>query len=134
MTDRVSKEKRSEIMRAVKSKDTAPEMVVRKLVFSMGYRYRLHRKDLPGSPDLVFPGRKKVIFVHGCFWHGHRCKKGKPPATRAEYWLPKLEANRKRDSRAKRAIAKLGWQSLVIWTCTLDDLPATQEKLRKFLK
>lgn len=134
MIDRVSKEKRSEIMRAVKSKNTTPEMIVRKLVFSMGYRYRLHRKSLPGSPDLVFPGRKKVIFVHGCFWHGHRCKKGMPPKSKLSYWVPKLTANRERDRKVIKALRNEHWKVLVIWQCQIANVAKLRRRLAEWLE
>lgn len=95
-------------MQAVKQKDTKPEMAVRRLLFSLEYRYRLHRKDLPGKPDIVFPGRKKAIFVHGCFWHAHGCPKGQPPKSNLEYWGPKLEANVKRDEEKIAELESLG--------------------------
>ncbi|MGQ2908815.1 MAG: very short patch repair endonuclease [Aliihoeflea sp.] len=121
---------RSRTMRAVKSKNTAPEMVVRKLIHGMGYRFRLHRKDLPGSPDLVFPSRRLALFVHGCFWHGHDCKRGaRTLKANTEYWTAKIERNRDRDSRAIRALAQKGWRTGVIWECELRDL----ERLRATL-
>lgn len=134
MTDRVSKEKRSEIMRAVKSKNTTPEMTVRKLVFSMGYRYRLHRKDLPGSPDLVFPGRKKVIFVHGCFWHGHGCKKGAPPKSRQDYWMSKITTNKIRDKMVQALLKRQGWGVLVIWQCQLPKGQQLSRNIQRFME
>ena len=133
MVDRVTKEKRSEIMRSVKSKNTTPEMTVRKLVFSMGYRYRLHRRDLPGSPDMVFPGRKKVIFVHGCFWHGHSCKKGMPPKSRLDYWLPKITENRERDRKALIALRRNKWKVLVVWQCQIGNFGKLKRRLRNWL-
>lgn len=105
-------------MRAVRSKDTAPEMLVRKLLHAAGYRFRLHRKDLPGSPDLAFPGRRKVIFVHGCFWHGHQCKRGnRQPKANAEYWLAKIARNQARDQKAITALNAEGWGSMIVWEC-----------------
>ena len=134
MADHVSTEKRSEIMRAVKSKDTTPEMAVRKLIFSMGYRYRLHRKSLPGTPDLVFPARKKAIFVHGCFWHGHHCKKGKLPKSRQEYWAPKIRRNRERDAAVLVQLRRLGWSSFRVWQCQLKNTHSIATKIRNFLE
>lgn len=131
--DRVTEEKRSEIMSKIRSKNTSPELAVRKLVFSLGYRYRLHGKNLPGKPDLVFPGRKKVIFVHGCFWHYHDCKKGKPPKSRLEYWLPKLQNNRERDAANISALTDLGWEVLIIWQCEVKDLEKLKETVTEFL-
>lgn len=119
-------ELRSRIMRAVKSHNTTPELKVRSLVHKLGYRFRLHRKDLPGSPDLAFPGKKKAIFVHGCFWHGHRCARGaRVPKSNTEYWRAKIARNVQRDKRTQKEMAKLGWQMLAIWECQLknsDDL------------
>lgn len=112
-------------MSKVRSKNTTPELAVRKLVFSLGYRYRLHAKNLPGKPDLFFPGRKKAIFVHGCFWHYHNCKIGHIPKSRLDYWEPKLIARRERDASNAAALAELGWGVLVIWECEIKD----QEKL-----
>ena len=105
-------------MASIRSKDTTPELRVRSLVHTMGYRYRLHVRTLPGAPDLVFPRRRKVIFVHGCFWHRHRCKRGRPvPKTRSDYWLPKLEGNRLRDLQHRRQLRKLGWNVMIVWEC-----------------
>lgn len=105
-------------MRRIRKTDTKPEWVVRRLVHGMGYRYRLHRRDLPGTPDLVFPARRKVIFVHGCFWHQHDCKLGsKQPSANPDYWHPKLSRNVERDAESRRRLAALGWDVLVIWEC-----------------
>ena len=113
-------ESRSATMRAVRSTNTGPEWTVRRLVHSLGYRYRLHRKDLPGTPDLVFPGRRKVIFVHGCFWHGHSCRRGsRTPKTNTDYWQKKIGRNRERDLEHAEALRELGWQLLVVWECDL---------------
>ena len=115
-------------MRRIRKTDTKPEMVVRRLVHGLGYRYRLHRRDLPGTPDLVFPARRKVIFVHGCFWHQHDCKLGsKKPAANPDYWHPKLARNVERDAENRRRLIELGWDLLVIWECETrasSDLPA----------
>lgn len=125
---------RSRTMRAVKSKDTAPELRVRRLLHGMGYRYRLHRKDLPGHPDLVFAGRKAVIFIHGCFWHGHDCRRGaRMPKTNADYWTVKIGRNRERDARALNALAEQGWRALTLWECELKDESALRQTLRAFL-
>ena len=134
MTDHVSLEKRSAIMKRIRSKDTNPEMTVRKLIYSLGYRYRLHEKSLPGKPDIVFLGRKKAIFVHGCFWHCHSCKKGKPPSSNLEYWLPKLKSNQERDIRNQELIADLGWKILVIWQCQISNTILLKESILDFLK
>lgn len=134
MNDRVSPERRSAIMSSVGSKDTGPEMLVRKMLHRRGYRYRLHRRDLPGSPDLVFPSRKKTIFVHGCFWHGHGCQWGKLPKSKLDYWKPKIKANRKRDRRNIAALEEAGWSALVVWQCELKDSDVTLQKMRDFLE
>lgn len=120
-------------MQAVKTANTGPEIVVRRLVFSLGYRYRLHRKDLPGKPDMVFVSRRKVIFIHGCFWHGHGCEKGRLPKSRLEYWGPKVEANQARDRRDQAALIDAGWQVLTLWQCELKDSVALTSRLRAFL-
>ncbi len=125
---------RSQIMRRVRSENTKPEMLVRRLVHNMGLRYRLHKKSLPGSPDLVFSSRCKVIFVHGCFWHGHRCEAGRLPASNAKYWQGKRDRNVVRDRRNLRALAETGWSALVIWECELRDVERTRERLTEFLK
>jgi DNA mismatch endonuclease (patch repair protein) len=121
-------------MRRVRRKDTKPEMVVRQLVYSAGGRYRLHRKDLPGSPDLVFPGRRKVIFVHGCFWHRHEgCRFASSPKTRREFWEAKFSRNRERDHKALERLDELGWDSLVIWECETRVSEQLSEIIRNFL-
>jgi len=98
-----------------------------------GYRYRLHAKKLPGRPDLVFPGRHKVIFVHGCFWHGHGCGKGRAPKSKMEYWAPKLEANQARDARNIGDLSRLGWDALIVWQCELKEPVAVMQRVKKFL-
>ena len=133
MTDHVSPERRSFIMSSVRSKDTKPELVVRRTLHRLGYRYRLHRRDLPGRPDLVFPGRKKAIFVHGCFWHGHGCRWGRLPKSRLDYWKPKIEANRKRDQKNLDDLRAAGWSVLVVWQCELKDLETAVERIVGFL-
>lgn len=134
-TDNLTPEQRRRTMRQVRSSDTKPEMTVRRLIHGMGYRYRLHRRDLPGCPDLVFPGRRKVIFVHGCFWHGHDCPSGrKQPKTNRDYWSRKLQRNAERDRANVEKLHAAGWDVLVIWECQIrqgwDDLP---EVIRSFL-
>ena len=122
-------------MQAVKSKDTGPEMLVRRLLYAQGYRYRLHRKDLPGCPDLVFSSRKKVIFIHGCFWHGHHCARGnRVPVHNREYWVEKIERNKQRDQKAARLLRKLGWKRKVIWECCLKKPEQVKSTLDKFLR
>jgi DNA mismatch endonuclease (patch repair protein) len=121
-------------MRRIPSKNTKPEIVVRGVLAKLGYRYRLHRKDLPGKPDIVFPGRKKIIFVHGCFWHQHReCREGRIPGSRTEYWLAKLQENTKRDERDQALLAKLGWTILVIWECQATNCEGLGKALQRFL-
>lgn len=127
-------EDRSRIMRAVKGRDTKPELVVRRLTHSLGYRYRLHRKDLPGKPDLVFPSRRKVIFVHGCFWHQHDCSRGsRSPKSNRDYWLPKLSRNKQRDLEHQAKLKKLGWDLLVIWECKMKDKSILSKRIKNFL-
>ena len=133
--DKLSEDRRSENMRRIQSKNTAPELALRSLVYSLGYRFRLHRKDLPGKPDLVFPGRRKVIFLHGCFWHQHKeCREGRLPGTRREYWAPKLARNVERDAASGMALKSLGWDVLTLWECELAKDPAAISKeLEHFL-
>lgn len=133
MVDKASPEKRSWMMRRVRNKNTAPEMKVRKLIFAMGYRYRLHVKSLPGSPDIVFAGRKKAIFVHGCFWHMHDCKKGSPPESNKKFWYPKLQRNKARDAENLTELEKKGWKVLVIWQCQLKNLLELETAIKAFL-
>jgi len=124
-------------MSAIRSKNMKPEMLVRRLVYSLGYRYRLHKKDLPGKPDLVFGPRRKVIFVHGCFWHQHAdpdCKDGRLPKSRLEYWIPKLERNTSRDKANLAALEELGWKTLVVWECETKDLEVLQIRISQFLE
>jgi DNA mismatch endonuclease (patch repair protein) len=133
MADTRTPEQRRRIMQSVKTKNTGPEIVVRKGLFALGYRFRLHRKDLPGSPDIVFPGRKKAIFVHGCYWHGHDCPKGRGAKSRTDYWGPKIEANRARDARNLREIEEQGWHTHVVWQCELKDIEQVITRLGNFL-
>ncbi|MDP3908248.1 very short patch repair endonuclease [Novosphingobium sp.] len=127
-------EQRSRVMRAVKSRDTKPEMIVRRAATALGYRYRLHKATLPGKPDLVFASRQKVIFVHGCFWHGHDCKRGaRQPKTNADYWYAKVGGNRERDARSIAALETSGWETLVIWECETRDGDALSQRLSAFL-
>lgn len=121
-------------MQAVHGRDTEPELRIRRLLHSMGYRYRLHRKDLPGTPDIVFPARTKIIFVHGCFWHGHQhCKRAKLPTKNAEVWAEKIRKNRARDIRTIRALKGIGWDVLVIWECETRNVEKCASRLRDFL-
>jgi len=128
---------RSENMRRIRSKNTKPEMIIRQLIHSMGYRYRLHRKDLPGKPDLVFPSRKAVIFVHGCFWHQHSdpdCKDSHIPKSNQNYWAPKLNINIARDKTHYETLNNLGWRVLVIWECEILNNEDMAKKIKKFLE
>lgn len=121
-------------MRAVKGADTTPEVAVRRLVHSIGYRFRLHRKDLPGKPDLTFARLHKVVFVHGCFWHGHDCARGaRIPVQNREYWTQKVARNVERDCKTQAALERLGWKSLVVWECEIKDKDRMQRVLRRFL-
>jgi DNA mismatch endonuclease (patch repair protein) len=125
---------RSELMKRVRGKDTNPELAVRKLVHQMGFRYRLHRDGLPGRPDLVFSARRKVIFVNGCFWHGHRCRAGRNrPSTHTAYWFPKLDRNKVRDRINRAQLKRSGWDVLIIWECQLKDKPALRSRIAAFL-
>lgn len=134
-SDNLSSEQRRYTMSRVHGKNTKPELVVRRLLFSLGYRYRLHRQDLPGKPDLVFSARRKVIFVHGCFWHGHDCRAGqKRPKTNQEYWLNKLSKNRLRDIENQAKLMKLGWHVFVVWECQIKDLKQLTIDLQHFLE
>lgn len=121
-------------MRAIRSSDTKPELQVRKLVHRCGYRYRLHVKNLPGKPDLVFPGRKAVIFIHGCFWHMHECQGVRLPKSNTEYWYPKLARNRERDAQHIESLTGLGWRILTIWECEIGDLDKLEAKIKDFLR
>ncbi len=135
MADTLTPEQRSRCMAAIRGKDTWPEMMVRSLVHRMGYRFRLHQPDLPGKPDLVFPGRRKVIFVHGCFWHQHpRCRFATRPATRAVFWAAKLDGNRQRDERTCRRLRRMGWAVLTLWECQTRDTVRLAARLSRFLQ
>ena len=132
MDNRTPKQRR-QIMQAVKTKNTAPEITVRSALHALGYRFRLHRNDLPGKPDIVLPRHKKAIFVHGCFWHAHDCPKGRPPKSRLDYWLPKLEKNVQRDKTNIEQLAALGWDVLVIWQCEVREADFLAAKLQNFV-
>lgn len=132
--DTLTPRQRSARMALVKGKNTKPELLVRRLVHRLGYRYRLHRRDLPGTPDLVFAGRGKVIFVHGCFWHRHEgCALARLPKSRRGFWVPKLTANAERDARNSRALRRLGWRVLTVWECQARDTPRLENRIRRFL-
>ena len=129
MADKISGERRSENMRRIRSRDTRPEMVVRRLVHALGYRYRLHRRDLPGKPDLVFGPRRAVLFVHGCFWHQHDCQDGRVPSSNRSYWQAKLARNVERDIQVRQELERLGWRVLIVWECETKN----EEKLRDLI-
>ena len=134
--DTLTPTERSARMARVKGKDTSAEMTIRRLVHRMGFRYRLHGAKLPGRPDLVFPGGRKVIFVHGCFWHrhpDHACKLARLPKTRQDFWIPKLEGNRARDLRQLEALEALGWSALTLWECALKNEAFLENEIRTFL-
>jgi DNA mismatch endonuclease (patch repair protein) len=135
--DKLTPERRSQNMRRIKSKDMKPELTVRRLAYALGYRYRLHRKDLPGKPDLVFGPKKKIIFVHGCFWHGHElegCLDARRPKSNTGYWYPKLTRNKERDAEHIVALEALGWEVLTIWECETKNLNAVKKRLKAFLQ
>ena len=132
--DNISPQRRSALMSHVRSSDTTPEIEVRKIVWSLGFRYRLHSRQVPGSPDLVFPGRKKVIFVHGCFWHAHEgCSRARLPKTRPEFWQAKREQNKQRDLKVEAALLAQGWNALIVWQCELRD-STIRDKIAAFLQ
>ena len=135
MVDPFTPEMRSWVMSRVRAEDTSPERVVRSLVHRLGFRYRLHRRDLPGKPDLVFSSRRKIVFVNGCFWHGHRCKRGnRMPRTNSSYWQRKLAKNIARDSLNRAKLKGLGWDMLTIWECQVRDRKELADMLMRFLK
>jgi DNA mismatch endonuclease (patch repair protein) len=132
MTDVHTPQQRSRNMAAIRSKNTKPEIVVRRLLCEMGLRYRLHRADLPGKPDIVMPGRKVAIFVHGCFFHMHKCRYGRVmPATNSEFWQTKRKGNAARDRRNVRQLRKLGWQVVTVWECDTKEPDRVQQRLRR---
>lgn len=134
MADHLSRAKRSRNMAAIRSVNTRPEMIVRRIVHQLGYRYRLHDPKLPGKPDLVFPSRHKALFVHGCFWHRHtKCGRASIPKTRTEFWEAKLTANVVRDRRTRRQLRQMGWNVLTAWQCELKNLDRLTERLNDFL-
>lgn len=135
MADVFSREQRSAIMRGVGRRNTAPEVLVRRMLHKAGYRFRLERTDLPGKPDIVLPKYRSAIFVHGCFWHGHEgCRRAGLPITNHDFWKNKIEGNKRRDEAAIKALAELGWSSLVVWQCETRDKEALWERLSQFLK
>jgi DNA mismatch endonuclease (patch repair protein) len=134
LTDVYSPEKRSAVMRRVKGRDTTPELKVRRVLTALGARYRLNRKDLPGSPDIVMPGRRLAIFVHGCFWHGHDCARGsRVPKANRDYWVAKVGRNKARDIAVSEALGAKGWRVETLWECDLKDEAALRERLARLL-
>lgn len=132
--DKISPERRSANMGRIRSKDTSPEVILRRLIHGLGYRFRLHRCDLPGKPDIVFPARRKIILMHGCFWHQHPgCPEGRIPGSRPEYWVAKLRRNQARDEGNRELLEQLGWKTFVVWECELRDTAAVTKTVRKFL-
>jgi DNA mismatch endonuclease, patch repair protein len=121
-------------MQSVKTHDTGPELAVRQLLYRLGYRYRLNAKKLPGRPDIVFPGKMKAIFVHGCFWHSHGCSKGQAPKSRLDYWGPKLRVNKERDAAQALALKSLGWAVLTVWQCETANPESLRAKLVDFIE
>ena len=133
--DKLTAAARSDVMRRVRSRDTGPELRVRRLAHGMGYRYRLNVSGLPGKPDLVFAGRSKAIFVHGCFWHGHNCRRGQNrPTANTEYWSRKLARNQERDKVSQQRLRQLGWRVLVVWECQLSNELLLRRRLERFLE
>ena len=133
--DRVDSKTRSRIMQAIHSRDTKPELAVRRMIHALGFRYRLHVKSLPGTPDLVFPSKRKVVFVHGCFWHRHkRCSYATSPTTNIEFWDEKFRNNVLRDRRTIRALKKQGWSAMIVWQCQLKNPSKLGGRLNEFLE
>jgi len=134
MSDVFTREQRSRIMRRVKGRDTKPELLIRSMVHRMGFRFRVQGRDLPGNPDIVLPRHRKVIFVHGCFWHGHkRCPRSKRPATNTAFWNKKLDGNVERDKRFRRELRRLGWKTLIVWECETRKPERLLGRLERFL-
>lgn len=137
MSDIFSQTKRSDIMSKISSKDTKPEILVRKFLFSKGFRYRINVKTLPGKPDIVLPKYKTIIFVNGCFWHGHNCKKGKLPSSNTDFWKEKISNNKSRDAKNSDLLVKLGWKVIIIWQCEIskiDNRTKIQIKIQRLVK
>jgi len=132
--DSITTQQRSENMRRIRSTDTGPEMAVRRLLHREGFRYRLHSKAVPGTPDIVLPRHKLAIFVHGCFWHGHTCKDGGRPKSNTDYWNTKLQRNIERDAQRGKELRKLGWKTVVVWSCEVSDEKRILQRIRRRLK
>ena len=133
MADRLSKRERSKVMSRVRNKDTRPELEVRSLLHRAGYRFRLHASEFPGSPDLVLPRYQTVLFVHGCFWHGHDCPRGGRPTSNTEFWNAKLDGNQKRDREVRQVLEEDGWAVVTVWECELRDPDSLLTRLTNFL-
>ncbi|HEY2584497.1 MAG TPA: very short patch repair endonuclease [Tepidisphaeraceae bacterium] len=133
--DNFSTEQRSRIMSQVRQKDTKPELLVRRMIFGLGYRYRLHVRSLPGTPDIVFPARRKIVLIHGCFWHRHKaaCPLTRTPKSNVEFWAEKFERNHLRDQKTRRALRRLGWTVMTIWECQTRDVEKLVDRLARFL-
>jgi DNA mismatch endonuclease (patch repair protein) len=131
--DNLTKEERSVVMSKVRSKDTKPELTIRYIIHKAGYRYRLHKKSLPGKPDLVFASLRKIINVNGCFWHGHSCKAGRIPKSNVQFWINKIEANKARDRKNMRKLNRLGWSVKTIWECQTKDEVRVKNRLLRYL-
>lgn len=134
MPDNHTPQQRSENMRAVHGKNTAPELFVRSMLHRLGYRFRLHRRDLPGTPDIVFPAPRSVMFVHGCFWHGHNCPRGNPPSSNLDFWRQKIDGNKQRDRRTEKQLQKDGWKVLTVWACETKNPRRLQQRVSRFLE
>ena len=132
--DKISADQRSRNMAAVRSRDTKPERLVRSTLHALGLRFRLYKRELPGSPDLVLKRHNAVVFVHGCFWHGHDCGRGKVPATRQDFWLPKLLSNRERDTTQVQQLKALGWRVLIVWECEAKDVAKLSHRLAHWFR
>jgi DNA mismatch endonuclease (patch repair protein) len=134
VADTLTRADRSRLMGRVRQKNTSPELAVRRAAHRLGYRFRLHKKDLPGRPDLVFPRHRKVVFVHGCFWHRHDCKKATTPTSNVEFWQRKFAANVSRDRNVLAKLHELGWSTMVVWECQVQDQTELNGKLLEFLR
>jgi DNA mismatch endonuclease, patch repair protein len=131
--DTLSPEQRSRLMSQVRQRDTGPELLIRSMLHRLGYRFRVHRRDLPGTPDLVFPARRSVVFVHGCFWHGHSCRCGRRPSSNVTFWDEKIRKNKERDDRVQKQLRTAGWRVLAVWECETKDGPVLEKTLTRFL-
>jgi DNA mismatch endonuclease Vsr len=132
--DIMSKQERSQRMSLIRSQNTTPELVVRSLIHHLGFRFRLHRRDLPGHPDVVFPSRRCVVFIDGCFWHGHECSIGHIPYSNSEYWQEKIARTKLRDSKNRKLLRKKGWRALIVWECEIKNTEELTKRLRRFLE